>query len=402
MAIPRGWSATDWAGYTANFGTASEWVAKATILDLDHRLLATVTDSGLTEGQWNLVGDASGTDADVDRTFTGQFYDVNGDLAAHLDPAVAPARLVQIKQSTYVRALNKWLTVETFTGRPHVTGQPSERLYTIEAQGKDCFHNRGVPADSFEAGEYVVDAIRNYLVSTGETLIDIPSRSVVTKKLTADVRFGGASDQMTPLAAMRRIASLAGCQLYWTGGGVATVRQFPSKTVPLFTWRPEWLLDEPAFSTDLSSLRNRWTGGGKHTRRADVPAEGAYSPQSLARGGVAWSNIDFGDDDESLTTDAQLQARGNTRINALVTLATTAEASVIPFHALDPLDVVGVQTPGRSELITVRDASVPVAGAWGSGEGPAMSLGSVKDVRRGSAATARFSGARAATKRRKR
>lgn len=401
MAIPAGWSAEDWAGYTAAMPEACAWAARVQVMDLDHRMLATVPTVGLLEGQWNLVGDSGGTDANVDRTFTGQFYDAHGDLAAHLDPAVAPARLIQVRQSTFVESLGKWLHVDTFTGRPFVVGQPASRLYAIEAQGKDSFHNRGVSAGVFAKGAYVVDAIRNHLVSTGETLIDIPSNRVVTKRLAADVRFGGASDQMTPLAAMRRIASLADCQLYWTGGGVATVRLFPSKTVPLFTWDERTLLSEPEFSTDMSSMRNRWTGGGKGTLRADVSATGAYSPAALARKGVAWSHIEFGEDEESLTTTAQLVGRAQSRLGALVTLSTSTQASVVPFHAVDPLDVVAVKTPTRTELVTVRDCSVPVAGDWSS-TAPAMSLGSVRDVRRGGYGSVRTSGTAAKPKAKRR
>ena len=378
MAIPAGWSAAEWSAYKKQIPMASRWATRIYVTDLNQKHLVDVQMAAFLSGQWNLV-----SSGDVDRTFQGEFFDIGGHLAHHFDPAVAPTRLIQVIQGTFVDSLDRWLWVPTFTGRPHAVTDNGGGSYSIEAQGKESLHNRGVPARVFHKGDRIVDAIRNYLTATGETHLSIPSSSAITTRLNKDVKFGGASDQMTPLAAMRKIASLAGCQLYWTGAGVATVRKWPVKTAPVFTWDHDTVLSEPSFGTDLSTLKNRWTGGGKGSLRDDVTATGTYSPSALAVGGVPWSDIDFGDDDDTLTRDA-LRTFGERRVNELVTLATTVQCDVVPFHAVDPSDYAEVRIPGRTETCTIRDASIPIAGSeTGALQGPKMSLGSTHNTRRG-------------------
>ena len=394
--MPTGWSAAEWAAYKSSMPLPAKWASHLSILDLDHHELLTVADAAFLEGQWDLVGDG-----DVDRTFRGTFFDIGGSLAPHLDPSVAPRRLLQVAQGTYVEQLGRWLWVPTFTGRPHVVVDNGGGAFNLEAQGKDCFHNRGVPAGTFDKGSYVVDAIRDYLIGTGETYLSIPSSTVIKTKLSGDVHYGGAPDQMTPLAAMRKIASYAGCQLYWDGAGVATLRPFPLSSSPLFTWDEPLLLSEPTYSTDMSTLKNRYTGGGKNTLRVDKSATGVFSPDSLARKGRRWSDIDFGDDDEAISSSTALEAFALRRVIELVTLSTQVACSVVPFHACDPLDIGEVHTPGRVEKFTIRDASVPIAGAWTAGsEGPAMSLGSHHSTRRGGAGSGRITGTASKPRRR--
>ncbi|ROR91777.1 hypothetical protein [Nocardioides aurantiacus] len=402
MAIPSGWSATDWAAYKQQTLLPSRIANRVKILDLNHKLLVDVPPIAFTEGQWNLVPEADGG---VDRTFQGTFFDFADTLGAHLDPEIAPRRLIRVEQGMWIESLSKWLWVPTFTGRPHVSNDNGGGLWGIEAQGKDCFHNRGVPAQTFRKGSRIVDAIRNYLVSTGETKMLIPSSTVFTKRLTSDIKFGGASDQMTPLAALRKAASLLGCQLYWDGAGTAILRPWPTASSPVFSWDGEKgaVLSEPTFATDMSTLKNRWTGGGRNTLRADVPAIGAYSPTSLQRGGVAWSDIDFGEDNDSLSSTALAQF-GRTRVNQLVTLSTNVSCDLLPFFAVDPMDYAEIRIPGRTEKCTIRTASFPIVGAWTAGsDGPTMSLGSHHNTRRGSYGSVRVTGtSRKPTKRRKR
>lgn len=407
MAIPSGWSATEWDAYKAQTLKPSRIANRVRILDLNHKLLVDVPPIAFTEGQWNLVPEADGG---VDRTFQGVFFDFADTLGAHLDPEVAPRRLISVTQGMYVESLSRWLWVPTFTGRPHVSNDNGGGLWAVEAQGKDCFHNRGVPAQVFRKGARIIDAIRNYLISTGETKMSIPSATVFSKRLTADIKFGGAADQMTPLAAMRKAASLLGCQLYWDGAGTAIVRPWPKTSDPVFTWDGDAgaVLSMPTFATDMSTLKNRWTGGGRSTLRADVSATGAYSPSSLARNGVPWSHIDFGDDNDSLSSTALAQF-GKTRVNQLVTLSTNVAADLLPFFAVDPMDYAEIRIPGRTEKCTIRTASFPIVGAWTAGsDGPVMSLGSHHNTRRGSAGTARVSGSsrrptkKKSTRRRKR
>lgn len=389
MAIPSGWSAADWSAYKASIPQSSAWASRLFVTDLNQKVLLEVPTESFQTGQWNLVAEG-----DVDRTFQGTFYDFGGILAPHFDPGVAPCRMIQVLQGT--RVDGTWLWVPTFTGRPHKSEDDGAGSWSIEAQGKDCFHNRGVPANVFRKGAYIVDAIRGYLVGTGETHISIPAQTTITNRLNSDIKFGGASDQMTPLAAMRKAASLAGCQLFWTGAGVATVRKWPQTIAPTFVWEPELVMSEPSFGTDMSTMKNRWTGGGKGSLRADIPAEGVYSPTSLARNGVAWSDIEFGEDNGSLSSTALTQF-GRARINELISLSTTVTCEVIPFHAVDPMDTVEVRIPGRTEKVVLRDASIPIAGTTtGALQGPRMSLGFNMKRQRGTAGAGRRSGTSAA------
>lgn len=391
MAIPAGWSATDWAGYLDAQGQPCWITATVTIHDLSGKLLVEVPRKSLLEGQWDIV---SGDDA-IDRTLRAQFLDIGGNLAPHFDPAVAPKRLIKVRQSIYVDSLGKWLHCYTFTGRPHVTNDGGLGVWSIEAQDKSTFHNRGVPAQQFNKGAYVVTAIRDYLASTGETQFDFPTpvangTAGKDKRLGGDIKFGGASDQMNPLAAMRRAASLAGLQLFWTGDGVATLRPWPQLSEPLFTFDRELVQSVPEFGTDMSSLRNRWVGGGKGTLRGDVTAEGTYSPAELAINGKPWSNIEWGDDDEAIKSNAEMAQVAKARLNELITLSTTAQFNVVPFWVVDPRDVLAVTTPDRSERFVLRDCSVPIAGL-DSGDGTPMSIGTHYNTRGGTAGSPNIS-----------
>ncbi|GAB3988894.1 hypothetical protein [Nocardioides marmoraquaticus] len=391
MAKPAAWSAAEWEAWKQQQALPTVIDSQVAVLDLDMRPLLTVPREGFAEGQWNLVGGG-----DVDRTFQGVLVDTDGaQLGDHLDDAVAPRRLIQVRQGAYVQSLGRWLWTETFTGRPQKVSDDSGGVWKLEAHDGAVFHDRGVPANAFRKNRYVVDEIRAYLESTGEPRIDIPSRSVITKRLSGDIAFGGESDALTPLAAMRRAASLAGCQLFWTGANVATMRPWPIDSAPLWHFTAEQLLSEPQWSTDLATLRNGWVGGGKNSLRGSTTAtSGAYTPEQLARGGRAWTNYEFGDDDESLATATALAARGESRIAALVTLSTAVTVELLPFWALDPLDVVRVSSPYRSEVVKVRDCSVPVAGQWSTAGTAAagMSFGSLRNKRSGAAGRVAVSG----------
>jgi hypothetical protein len=325
--------------------------------------------------------------------------DVGGQTAVHLNPDVAPRRLIHVRQGTWIPTLSKWLWVPTIVARPTVIDDSGDQL-TIEAQDKSCLHLRNVPASTILKGRYIVDVIRDGLRAGGEAHLRIPPRTAVGWKVTRDTPIGGDDEARQPWKVWRALAASVGYQLFFSGDGYATMRKVPSASQIMMTFDERVILTRPKATTDMTTLRNRWIGAGKGGLKGDVTASGPYSPTQLGYGGATWSNVEFADQNDALATAAQLRAHGIGQLNQLITLSTDVACSVIPFHAMDPLDVNQITTRDGAYTFAMLEGSVPVMGDVDptSGEGWPMTIGYQKRVRRGAAGSVRITRRKTAKK----
>lgn len=378
--IPPGMSAYEWAHYKTAYFQSTKWAVQLRVTTLNYTHLADLSPYGI-DGQWNI-----NATADVARTLQLGLLDAGGRATVYLNPDVAPRRLIHVRQGTWSAALNRWLWVPTIVARPTVVEDSGDQI-TIEAQDKSCLHLRNVPAGTIPKGRYIVDAIRDGLRAAGEIHIRIPGHSAVKAKTTRDTPIGGDDENRQPWKVWRRLAASIGFQLFYSGDGYATMRRIPTTSQVTMKFDERVVLSRPTASTDMTNLRNRWIGAGKAGLRGDVSAVGIYSPTSLAVGGVPWGNIEFADANDALVTKAQMIAQAKAQLTSLITMSTDVACSVVPFHAVDPLDVNQIATPDGFYTFVTNEASVPIMGDVGGGgsEGWPMTFGYQRRVRRSSA-----------------
>lgn len=361
-------------------------VQQVRLLTLAHTAVSTITPHAL-DGQVNYKDDDG-----ILRGLQMGFDDP--DHALHLD-AESPTsgvagmnRLIQVNTFTYVDALNDWVGVPTFTGRPSVIDRDGDTV-TVEAQSKECLHMNTVGSYQLRKGANRVAGIRYILEKNGERRFRFPDS--YPGKLAGDVHIGGEDPARRPWLMAQMLARQAGLQVYYDGSGYACLRKPPS--VPSWTLVEQGpganLLSRIHTTTDLTAVRNRVVVIGHtvatKTRRSTAIVEivnaapsHELSPQSLAVNGVPWINAVYFDEPE-LHTRTEVRAYGVNQLRALLTESTDVQCKAVPVFHLEPGDLIGIKGSAVSTF-RFKEGSVPLGP---SGDG--MTVGYQQRVRAPSA-----------------
>lgn len=136
----------------------------------------------------------------------------------------------------------------------------------------------------------VARAIKQMWEEIGETRFDIPRRLLDDgPKLGRVVQWGGPNPKKSRTAMCKRLARAHNMQWGFDGAGTMFLRRFPQQ--PGVSWTADTdsdgqLLDEIAWSRDLTKVRNRVIGRGRKVGPvvAEAPPSHVFSPRNLKRG----------------------------------------------------------------------------------------------------------------------
>lgn len=375
--MPYGLNTADWKTYLSELDGDSVARVEIHLMDLNHQHIANIKPIGL-DGQVNI--DYS---AEVDRTLQLGLLDpdhaLHVDSAAPTDGAIGLNRLVQIRQGLDVKALGRTVWVESFTGRPSTIKRDGDTI-TLEAQGKECLHLRGVPHGTIPKGAYVVDVIRNGLLAAGETHISIPSRSVVVAKVPVKTPIGGTDENLQPWKVWKRLAAAAGCQLYVNGAGFFCLRWVPKTSwTPVHTLTTDNIMGRVGVTTDLSTIKNRIQVIPKKGIAHGVAVPEVSHPHSgwnLRIGGKSWYNTEYVEN-TAIASKAAASAYAKRLLDDRLVEQIQVELSCRPWWHGNPRDIVSVKHPDGTFVFGYSTASIPIM----SGAGGEMSMGQLRRVR---------------------
>ena len=288
------------------------------VLDLSHRFRERLGPSRLHEWQTNIVSGETG----IRRTLqTGLTTRLRLDLDC----------LLQAWVFVRVDELDVWAKVPVGMFRPSA---PSYGLTTsVEAQDKMCLHDRGVDAAQIRADENAVEAVRSRLRAMGETRFAFPPAGSVKAKVPKDRPYGGP-DGDVPAVAWRSVLSRAGQVFEYDALGRAWV--YPRSAPPEGVDFEYATMGSPlAWTPDLASLRNRVSASGKGIAALSqaLAAADPNSPESLAFGGVPWSNTQF---ERTEQTQASLSKWVAATLGKVGEESINVSLSGVPMWHVDP------------------------------------------------------------------
>lgn len=386
MSFPPELTVAERPAYLRALNTHAEQRIDLHLMTLDHALISSLHPLAL-DGQVNYNSDG---DATVARTLQAGFLDpdhsLNLDSDAPTDGMGGLHRLLQVRHSVWVDELDRWGTVDVFTGQPMVPKRDGDTI-TLECHDKSARHLRFAPPTTIRKGTPWITAIRQGLRAAGEHHFRFPSATLVGTKVGRNIPVGGADEKRQPWKVWKRLAQSHGYQLFYDGSGYAVLRKTPAGT-PAITWdltgESVNILGPLSYAADHTKVRNRAVVTSKRTVRkrnvslsaaAQTPS-GLYSPAVLSAGGVSWTNTDYFAND-ALTRRASLLNVARQRLKANTTQAVSLSIPVLPVYHLDPLDMCRVVTGTSSVDFALREASVPLFDDGASG----MTVGSQKNVR---------------------
>lgn len=360
-----GLTAAERTAYFAALRTDGEIVQEVRLLTLSHKIVSTVTPVAL-DGQVNYTG----ASRDVTRNLQIGFSDPDHALALDAEsPSEGVAgmnRLIQVRTHVRVPALGRWVACGSFVGRPSVLSRDGD-IVTIDAQSKECLHQRTIASGHIKKGSNYVSSIKYLLRLSGETRFRFPTN--VRRRLSGNVHYGGSDANRTPWHMACVLAGHLGYQLFYDGDGYACLRRPPSTPAWTFVEQGDGanLLSRVKRTTDLTSVRNRVVVTGRKGNKAFTRVVDAhtywpthpFTARNLAVNGTAWYNAEYVDD-PNLHTTGQAITYGRNRLRSLLTENTTIAANAVPVFHLEPGDLVRFTAGGVSWNHRWGEASVPL------------------------------------------
>lgn len=376
--MPHTLSPADYLTYLQALNTQTAQRVSFTLMQLDHTPLHYLDPVAL-DGQVDFA------DPDADdqtlRSMQAGFFDPDHalylDTDAPTDGVAGMNRLIRATVSHRVDALDKWVSVHAFTGRPAVVGRDGSRV-TLQVHDKSALHLRTVPTSTIDKNTNIVKAIHDGLYAAGERFFRFPVAGSVKAKVLHDVPVGGPNEDRMPWKVWRKLARDAGLQLFYDGAGFAVLRRIPTGT-PLVWFDATNVTSNLQTETDLTGVRNAVVANGhkKERDRVDAARSEEFSAFKLRVGSQNWVNLFY--TDETDLRGKKLTAYAKSVLARKLTETTTVQASVAPLFHLDPLDRLGARLASGPLEFSLREASVPFS------DGGDMSIGAKKRVRRAAA-----------------
>lgn len=268
------------------------------VLDSDSKYLGTV--DAIEPGQ--ITGDASD---DIPLSLTGvTLLDVDG----YLD-GPGMDRIIQVRYSVEVPALDRWVPCSVFTGpviRP--PGRGLDDKVSVECQSMEAIAARPTSPKTYPASNAVGTIQQILSEKCGQTRFAFPNlRDRLEDRVSV-----GRDDNLRPLTQCRAIARSLDRHLFCDGGGVWRLREYPSHPVADLTGIV--IAREPA--DPPSEIVNQWRVIGRrpkdHTVVIALPKSHPFSPESLEIGGVRSTGVfEQAETNSKLNTKAKVVRRAN-------------------------------------------------------------------------------------------
>lgn len=298
------------------------------VLDSDSKYLGTV--DAIEPGQ--ITGDAS---ADVPLSLTGvTLLDVDG----YLD-GPGMDRIIQVRYSVEVPALDRWVSCSVFTGpviRPPGRGPDDE--VSIECQSMEAVAARATSPKTYPPGNAVKTIQQILSEKCGQIRFAFPN---LRDKLEDRVQVG-RDENLRPLVQCRAIARSLDRHLFCDGGGVWRLRDYPSH--PVADLSDLVVSREP--SDPPSQIVNQWRVIGKRPKDQTVvialPKSHPFSPESLQIGGVRNTGVfEQAETNSKLNTKTKVIRRANRLYNqGVAALVERTNYDIVPVPNLQLHDPV--------------------------------------------------------------
>jgi hypothetical protein len=307
------------------------------ILDLDHRLVADVSDKFL-EGQVN-VDEGS----EISRSATVSLFDPRHEIGFDSDnPAsgiVSPKYLLRLWRGIYVDEWSAWKDIPVGTlwlTKPARTGD----ILALEAQGKEALALK--PATKqllLPAGMLKTTAITTIMHSIGETRFRIePSTARLGKDFVVAI-------DSSPWKACKKIAKGMNRQLFYDAEGYVVLRTRPTAAVYTFRYGDRGaIVSDPQFTFTEGEFYNEvWaTGGTPKGQNAPIIKKARVDendPLYIKRDGIFIpSRFDVSDD--KLVTPEDVQALADETLAKVVLDSQSATFDSLPIWHLEEGDTV--------------------------------------------------------------
>jgi hypothetical protein len=366
-----GLSAAQWRAVTATLASSHRLRVRAQLLDLDGKHLASLTPQ-LLDGQVDL--DVS---AEVVRRATVVIDDRRRALPFDSDSPSGSAfwfdRMIRIAYDVLTEG-HGWLTLVPFTG-PVVGLSRDGRQVTVTCDGMERLAMGNTwTVLALDKGMRKTDAIKRIMRElTGESRFDIPDLPATLPRpvtLTPDD---------VPWVQARRIASSMDRQLFYTGGGVLTLRRHPEHVAFEFTGRRHVLsspqVSAPSDFANAARVIGHDPKGPKRQLVAQAVASGPLSPSRLGRNGVPRYLMAGGStvqaDNAKTSADVHAQASRELLDALRQPVQVSFDALPGPGAFLDPGDKCRVSVDEGALTFRLTQASMPLNTLNGQG----MSVG---------------------------
>jgi hypothetical protein len=366
-----GLSAAQWRAVTATLCSSHRLRVRAQLLDLDGKHLASLTPQ-LLDGQVDL--DVS---AEVVRRATVVIDDRRRALPFDSDSPSPGAfwfdRMIRVAYDVLTDAYG-WLTLVPFTG-PVVGLARDGRQVTVTCDGMERLAMGNTwTVLALDKGMRKTDAIRRIMRElVGESRFDIPDLPATLPRpvtLTPDD---------VPWVQARRIAHSMDRQLFYTGGGVLTLRRHPEHVAFEFTGRRHVLsspqVSAPSDFANAARVVGHDPKGPKRQLVAQAVASGPLSPSRLGHNGVPRYLMAGGAtvQADNAKTRAEVNARASRElVDALrQPVQVSFDALPGPGAFLDPGDKCRVSVDEGAVTFRLTQLSMPLNTANGQG----MSVG---------------------------
>lgn len=357
---------------------SDHWVdISVQLLDLEHYYIADMSED-FYEGQINIdiTGEAT---RNLSLKILDPLSSYGLDSRNPQGGALYYDRMIRVVYTVYTWWMANPVSAVVFCG-PITTMNRDGLFINLEAKGKETLAlgqiwNTRTYLKGRTKLSILLDLCNNVL---GEDRYDLPRYPEILKAITADKTLGREA-QVWPY--MQSLASSAGLNLFYDGRGVLRLRQTSSNSVYTFrTGVGGSVVTDPQIGYEDEFKNKIWGIGGIPSgatkpieASVQAPSSHPLSPQALGRKGKNFYQVEKVENDNFRTTTslkAYLTKILNQRL--IQAVSTTADTLVIPH--LDPYDFVTIQNEAFSNIIQLRQFSIPL-GVDGNN-----SIGVVKNV----------------------
>lgn len=334
------------------------------VLDLNENPRGTIS---FLDGQINLQG----SDQLIRRTASLAVSDPTGALdftagSTWSGSTVWVDRLVRVRHTIHVPALNRDVTATPFIGPPSAISRNGAEV-SLELQDKAALAARGASPLTVTTGMNAVAAIRKILAQcTGEFRFRLGTSK---RRLSKDYSVGWDDSTSPLLVAMKIARAELGMQLIYSCDGYATLRRRPTTGRSLLV---PHVTAEPEDGVDFTTLANWVKVSGKKTEKTKgntttttqpvataVVTKGNLAPANLQRQGVP-RYLPLLIDDESYTTVAQVKTRATVELDRASRLQQQPAFTCVPFFHADVDDRVQFDVPGQDVTVALASSSIPL------------------------------------------